>query len=96
MGPIALSKLAEAMVTDRTTLARNIELLEKRGFIEARDGDDRRTRVVSITEKGRGKLAEAFPFWKKTQDEIKEMIGRDEWSAMLSRLSRVVNQVQER
>ena len=96
MGPIALSKLAEAMVTDRTTLARNIELLEKSGLVEARDGDDRRTRIVNITEKGRKKLAEAFPYWKKTQDEIKKIMGQDSWSAMMSQASLLVNQVMER
>ncbi|MGH7851674.1 MAG: MarR family winged helix-turn-helix transcriptional regulator [Thermodesulfobacteriota bacterium] len=96
MGPIAVSKLAEAMVTDRTTLARNLELLDKNGLVRVEDGDDRRTRIVSITDDGRKRLARAFPYWKKTQDEIKEMMGRDEWSAMISRVSRLVNQVQER
>lgn len=96
MGPIALSKLAEAMVTDRTTLARNLELLEKNVLVTVEDGDDRRTRIIAITDDGRKKLAEAFPCWKKTQDEIKEMMGRDEWSAMISLVSRLVNQVQER
>lgn len=96
MGPITLSKLSEAMVTDRTTLARNIELLEKNGLIEARDGDDRRTRIVSITEKGRKKLAEAFPCWRKTQDEVKKLMGQDAWAAMISQTSLLVNRIQER
>lgn len=96
MGPAALSKLAEAMVTDRTTLARNLELLEKNGLVMVEDGDDRRTRIVSITDDGRKKLARAFPYWKKTQDEIKKLMGPDDWSAMISRVSRMVNQIQER
>lgn len=96
MGPIAVSKLAEAMATDRTTLTRNLELLNKNGLVRVEDGDDRRTRIVSITDDGRKKLARAFPYWKKTQDEIKKMMGLDDWSAMISRVSRMVNQVQER
>ena len=96
MGPISLSKLADAMATDRTTLTRNLELLEKNALVRVEDGDDRRTRIVSITDDGRKRLARAFPYWKKTQDEIKKMMGLDDWSAMISRVSRMVNQVQER
>jgi DNA-binding MarR family transcriptional regulator len=96
MGPIAVSKLAEAMATDHTTLTRNLELLDKNGLVRVEDGDDRRTRIVSITVDGRKKLARAFPYWKETQDEIKKMMGPDDWSAMISRVSRMVNQVQER
>ncbi len=96
MGPVALTKLAEAMVTDRTTLARNLEPLEKNGLIEVGGGEDRRTRIVGITEKGRKKLAEAFPIWKKAQDEIKEMMGQDKWSSMMSLVSLLVDQIKER
>ena len=95
MGPIALSKLADAMATDRTTLSRNLELLEKNGLVRVEDGDDRRTRIVSITDDGRKRLSEAFPYWKKAQDGIKKMMGEDDWSAMIYRVSRMVNQIQE-
>ncbi|MCI0480035.1 MAG: MarR family winged helix-turn-helix transcriptional regulator [Candidatus Dadabacteria bacterium] len=96
MGPIALSRLADAMATDRTTLTRNLELLEKNGLVRVEDGDDRRTRIVSITDGGRKRLAEAYPYWKKAQDGIKKIMGPDDWSAMISRVSRMVNQIQER
>ncbi len=96
MGPITISRLADAMATDRTTLTRNLELLEKSGLVIVEDGGDRRTRIVSITDDGRKRLAEAFPYWKKAQDEIKKLMGQDDWSAMISRVSRMVNQIQER
>lgn len=96
MGPLALSRLAEAMVIDRTTLARNIELLEKSGLIEVRDGDDRRTRIVGITEEGRKKLSDALPLWKKTQEEIKKMMGEEEWSLMISKIALVVDEIRKR
>lgn len=96
MGPITLTKLAEEMVTDRTTMARNLEPLEKSGLLRVEPGDDRRTRVVTITAEGRKKLAEAFPLWKKTQDEIKKMMGRGEWASMVSSMSELVNQIQKR
>jgi DNA-binding MarR family transcriptional regulator len=96
MGPVALSKLAGAMVTDRTTLARNIELLEKSGLVEVEDGDDRRIRIINITDEGRRKLSEAYPYWKRTQEEIKKMMGQDEWSALTFRLFRLVDRVHKK
>ncbi|MFI5322834.1 MAG: MarR family winged helix-turn-helix transcriptional regulator [Thermodesulfobacteriota bacterium] len=95
MGPVALTKLAEAMVTDRTTLARNLEVLEKNGLIEIEYGNDRRTRILRITKEGREKVAEAYPIWKRTQDGIKEIMGRDEWAMMISQLSLLVDLIQK-
>jgi DNA-binding MarR family transcriptional regulator len=95
MGPVALTKLAGAMVTDRTTMARNLEPLQNSGLIEVEDGKDRRTRIVKITEAGREKLAEAYPIWKKTHDEIKEIMGHHRWSSMMSQVSLLVNQIQD-
>ncbi|MEW6145060.1 MAG: MarR family winged helix-turn-helix transcriptional regulator [Thermodesulfobacteriota bacterium] len=96
MGPVALSKLAEVMVTDRTTLARNLEPLEKSGLVEVEDGDDRRVRIINITEEGRKKLSEAYPYWQRTQEEIKKMMGQYEWTALTSRLSVLVDRVQKK
>ena len=95
MGQVALTKLAEVMVTDRTTMARNLEPLKNAGLIEVGDGKDRRTRIVKITKAGREKLTEAYPIWKKTQDEVKDIMGHDKWSLMISQASLLVNQIQE-
>jgi DNA-binding MarR family transcriptional regulator len=83
------------MVTDRTTLARNLEDLEKNGLIEIEYGNDRRTRILRITKEGREKVAEAYPIWKRTQDGIKEIMGRDEWAMMISQLSLLVDLIQK-
>src|SRR5208337_2641596 len=41
-GPVVLTKLAELTATERTTLARNLTILEKRGFIRIEPGSDLR------------------------------------------------------
>ena len=96
MGPVALTKLAEVMVTDRTTLARNLVPLEKSGLIRVEPGDDRRTRIISITPEGRTRFTEAYPAWKETQEEIKKMMGHDNWSSMMSEVSNLIDQIQEK
>jgi DNA-binding MarR family transcriptional regulator len=93
-GPITLTKLAEIMLLDRTTLARNLAPLEKKGLIEVNPGSDLRTRYVDITEKGRRLLSRALPLWEKTQERIKNGLGDEKWNSMLSNISELISQVQ--
>ena len=63
LGPVTLTKLAEMTVTERTTLTRNLTILEKKGLIVIEPGEDRRERQVSITERGQEVLTAAIPLW---------------------------------
>lgn len=94
IGPVPLTKLADAMVTDRTTLARNLEPLVKEGFLSIENGKDRRSRIISITDDGLGKLTEAYPLWKRTQDDVKKKMGQDNWSSMISHALLLVDRTQ--
>jgi DNA-binding MarR family transcriptional regulator len=75
---------------DRTTLTRNLELLERQGLIEVAAGKDRRTRIVTITEQGNTALAEALPLWQKVQTHVVDTLGEKRWSTMLADLSEMV------
>src|SRR5215468_1234922 len=50
------AELARVLVMDRTTVARNLKLLDREGFIETVPSDDRRTRAVRLTQQGRDAL----------------------------------------
>jgi len=93
LGPISVSKLAEEMVTDRTTLSRNLEPMRRNGLIKIGRGEDRRTRIVKITDSGRKKLEEAYPIWRKTQEDIKTKLGIENWASMMTSLSELVNRI---
>jgi len=67
-GPLTINELAEAMVMDRTTLARNILLLERDGLIGiARGTVDRRSKKLSLTEAGQKRLRKAWRYWSEAQ-----------------------------
>ena len=90
-GPTTISGLAEELVMDRTSLTRVMLPLRKREFIEIAPGEDRRTRVVSLTERGSDAIVKAIPLWEKAQARIVERIGhtrlwhlRDSVSATVS------------
>ena len=75
-GPLTVSKLAEAMVMDRTTLTRNIAPVEKRGLVKTAPGRrDKRTKEVSLTAKGRRRLSRADPLWTAVQTHMRKAMG---------------------
>ena len=89
-GPVSVTRLAELTVMDRTTLTRNLELLERQGLIEVAAGKDRRTRIVTITAQSNAALAEALPLWQKVQTHVVDTLGEKRWSTMLADLSEMV------
>lgn len=87
MSPITLARLANATVTDRTTLTRNLRLLKKQGLIRIDAGDDRRERQISITREGAEALKAAYPLWQKAQARVIKGMGSADWKAMQGHLS---------
>jgi DNA-binding MarR family transcriptional regulator len=63
--PPTIAPLAEFLAMDRTTLTAALKPLERRGLILISvDPDDRRSRLLRLTGKGRSLLARALSIWK--------------------------------
>ena len=91
LGPIMITDLAKAMEIERTSLTRNLKLIERDGLIKSRSGEDARSRIVEITGAGQEKLDEAQVLWQIVQSRIVEKFGekrfeflRDELEALRS------------
>ncbi|MGR8935360.1 MAG: MarR family winged helix-turn-helix transcriptional regulator [Gammaproteobacteria bacterium] len=95
-GPVTVSQLAERAVMDRTTLTRNLEILEKQGLVAIAAGADRRTRNVTITEAGRATLSAAYPLWEQAQAQINAALGDERLQPLLEALSKLVASSQAR
>jgi DNA-binding MarR family transcriptional regulator len=89
-GPVGVTRLAELTVMDRTTLTRNLELLQRQGLIEVTAGADRRSRIVTLTAQGNAAIAQALPFWKKAQSHVVNSLGQERWAGMLTELGELV------
>lgn len=75
---IAMTPLAEKLGTDRTTLTRNLGVVERDGLVTIRTGKDPRSRLVSLTGAGRMALKRATPLWARAQGELARHIGEDQ------------------
>lgn len=91
MEPVTLTRLADATVTDRTTLTRNLRILEKQGLLRVKAGVDRREREVTLTNKGRTALVRGLPLWQEAQVRVVQGLGEERWKALRDGLSAVVS-----
>lgn len=86
-GPLPVTPLAEALVMDRTTLTRNLRILEKQALVAVGRGADRRMRVVYLTPKGRGILRQALGLWRRAQGSVEERFGPRRLEGLLAELA---------
>ena len=70
----SITDLADAVGLERSTLGRNLRLLEGRGLVALADGADQRNRLVSLTIRGEKLLAEALDAWQGVQLELKQRL----------------------
>jgi DNA-binding MarR family transcriptional regulator len=81
-GEMPIGKLASMLGMERTTLSRNLSLLEGKEWISISAGEDPRARLVAITAQGRGLVRRSFPFWSKAQAQIARLLGADGQAAL--------------
>ncbi len=76
LGRPSLTELAEAAVMERTTLTRNLRLLEREKLVASEPGEDRRQRFVRLTARGKTRLEAALPHWHAAQGRMSEQLGK--------------------
>ncbi len=91
MGPVTVVRLAQVMVMDRTTLTRNLQILEKQGLISIKPGEDRREREVNLTAEGMEVLAKAVPLWEEAQERVQKGLGEERLHNILGDLSEMIS-----
>jgi DNA-binding MarR family transcriptional regulator len=89
MGEPTITRLGEGLVTDRTTLTRNLAPLEREGLVKIEVGSDRRSRIVKVTARGSERLVKAYPLWKRAQAGLVRAMGESRWKSLLEHLSEV-------
>lgn len=95
---ITISELAGELGMDRTTLTRNLSVLERDGLINMSSGKDHRTKIVTITSKGRTSIAKAIPLWNEVQRKVKQQMGENSWRELMQNLGqflKVTDQLNE-
>lgn len=85
----SVTALADYLAIERSTLSRNLSLLEKKGVVRKRAADKGNGVVYGLTAKGRALFDQMVPHWQAAQDAILEVVSREELDAALDVLKRV-------
>ncbi|PNG27395.1 MarR family winged helix-turn-helix transcriptional regulator [Methylocella silvestris] len=73
--PVDLTELGRRTELDRSTIGRNVRVLERMGLMTLGRGEDLREASVSITQRGRQVLEEGAPLWACVQRTLEDRIG---------------------
>lgn len=83
---INLSRLGNANIThwaehvglERSTMVRNIKLLQSRDYVEITEGHGK---VFTLSSEGKRILELAIPLWQKAQEQVEALLGKDDIEA---------------
>ena len=91
-GKLRMSEISECLLVNRTAVTRLVDALERRGLVaRCPHEQDRRGVSASLTEAGRGVLAEAIPILDSgLQRLIGAQVGADEVAAARATLERIL------
>ena len=92
---VPMSRLAKAVVMDRTTLTRNLAPLVRRGLVAESGAKDKRVRSYALTGRGKQLLTRALPDWKRAQARILRLLTKDDAEQLRRILRTVVTASQE-
>jgi DNA-binding MarR family transcriptional regulator len=92
-----MGTVADLLAVDRTTLTANLKPLERRVLVKiAVDRDDKRSRRLYLTAKGKALLERALPLWEREHSSLCELLSKpqlDRLRADLRALSEPPRQV---
>ena len=76
-GPLSLTELGRVAELDRSTMGRNVRLLQRQDLVRIASGGDQREAAVRLEEAGRQALRDATPLWSDAQRRIETVLGAD-------------------
>ena len=93
-GPCSQVALGRRHALDKTTVCRNLKLLQRNGWIDLSVATDRRERQFALTAAGRDRVAAAKPVWRRAQDELRSTMPLGQWDAMFRAFTTVTQAAQ--
>lgn len=71
----SVTEMAQSITMERSTLSRNMDLLERKGLVLCQGADKGNGRLCSLTGEGKALMETLVPEWRKAQAEMRELLG---------------------
>lgn len=75
-GPLPMTRLADLLGVERTTLTRNMTVLARRGLVGWTGADDGRVRKAMLTKAGDAMLHKCLPLWAAAEASVGKVLKR--------------------
>ena len=85
-GAQSLTGLGRLMELDRSTVGRNVRVVERLALVQPAVSPDQREAAIELAPEGRRVLARAVPLWAGVQARIDARLGPDRAAALLAEL----------
>ncbi|MTJ80649.1 MAG: winged helix-turn-helix transcriptional regulator [Telmatospirillum sp.] len=95
VAPPTMRALSILMGLDRSSLTRTLEPLKERGWLDVEPGQDRRRRIVRLTDAGRQARLAAEPLWQAAQEDVRRRLGTAETMQMIAMLERAADRLDQ-
>jgi len=82
-GEVRQRDLGKLTSLNETTLTRNLRPLIDAGWVAIRPGEDRREKLVRLTEAGAAKLRETRPRWERAQKQMQSRLPKGTWATLM-------------
>lgn len=79
LGSANITHWAEHVGLDRSTMVRNIKLLQTRDLVKITEGHGK---VFILSSEGKRVLELAIPLWQRAQERIEDILGKDDIEAV--------------
>ena len=86
---LSLTDLAHMSELDRSTVGRNVKVLERMGLVATATGEDQREATLSLTSQGKAAVKDGSPLWDDAQTRIEARLGAER-SAQLQALLQAI------
>lgn len=81
LGSVNITHWAQQVGLERSTMVRNVKLLEENGLIELTQGTGK---TFTLSRKGKTTVLTATPLWEHAQKKVKSCLGKEDAKAFIS------------
>ena len=89
--PVAIGKLADVLIIDRTTLTRSLRLLQKERLVTISKRTTMRQRLLELTPQGVEALERSLPLWRAVHAKFVSDVGSDYWLHLRGELEKLAH-----
>lgn len=88
-GPMAISAISKYFNVEAPTISRTVTRLEQLGWVERQEGEDKREKIVSLTERARNDLKEISESVVRFELEVVNRISEEEQEILRTLLTKL-------